>query len=161
MKSTAIALLVVLALVCTATAAPELATNVRAMTDILKRTDVEDCAFDLTATVTYVSTNRANENTNIAITDETGASLCRAESRCWLDQTMPVPGARAHLRGYYQKSILRSSAAGFHSVGCGITGNRLSPTADGGRRKGRIYRSPSARKCRRSECRHRHRRMSP
>ena len=104
MKSTAIALLVVLALVCTATAAPELATYFRAMTDILKRTEVEDFAFDLTATVTYVSTNRANENTNIAITDETGASLCRAESRCWPDQTMPVPGARAHLQGCYQKS---------------------------------------------------------
>lgn len=81
-----------------------LATDARTMIDVLRESTVAGCAFDLTATVTYVSTNRANENTNVALQDETGAALCRAERRRWPNKTMPVPGARARLQGYFEKS---------------------------------------------------------
>ena len=57
-----------------------------------------NAAFDITATVTYVSTNAFNEETNLAAADTSGATLFRAETRAVLPSA-PSPGVVARFTG--------------------------------------------------------------
>lgn len=109
MKNVFLILLVFLCL--TASGAPRMTGNAQAMTDALRTSDVVNRVFDVTGTVTYVSTNHANEHTNVLIEDETGSALCRAESRQWPNRTMPVRGARARLQGYFETTARGPSFA--------------------------------------------------
>ena len=95
----------------TASGAPRMTGNAQAMTDALRTSDVVNRVFDVTGTVTCVSTNRANEHTNVLLQDETGSALCRAESRQWPNRTMPVCGARARLQGYFETTARGPSFA--------------------------------------------------
>ena len=60
--------------------------------------------FDLTATVTYVSTNRADEKTNVAVEDPSGCVLFRAENRRGLS-ALPRRGAVARCRGNLEQNV--------------------------------------------------------
>ena len=57
-----------------------------------------NAAFDITATVTYVSTNAFNEETNLAAEDASGAILFRSETRAVLPSA-PSPGVVARFTG--------------------------------------------------------------
>ena len=60
--------------------------------------------FDLTATVTYVCTNKSNSAVNLAVEDHSGAVLLRANGRDILPPHL-VPGTRARFRGRVETGI--------------------------------------------------------
>ena len=64
----------------------------------LRRSGPSVASFDVTATVTYVSTNNFNANANIAAADDVGSALFRREDPK-LVPVLPAPGARVRLRG--------------------------------------------------------------
>ena len=70
----------------------------------LRGNGADTTAFDLTATVAYVSTNRADEKTNVAVTDPSGATLFRAEDRAGM-KALPRCGALARCRGHVVRNV--------------------------------------------------------
>ena len=60
--------------------------------------------FDLTATVSYICTNKSNAAVNLAVEDATGAVLLRANARDGLPQRLG-PGLQARFRGRIETGI--------------------------------------------------------
>jgi len=68
------------------------------MVDVLRQRGPCASTFDVTATVTYVSTNNFNENANLAGRDDSGHALFRIESRSRVP-TVPAHGDRVRFSG--------------------------------------------------------------
>ena len=66
--------------------------------------DAQNISFDLTATVAYVSTNSADEKTNVAVEDLSGSVLCRAENHAGF-RGFPRCGALARCRGLIVRNV--------------------------------------------------------
>ena len=64
------------------------------LANALRGNGAEKTLFDVEATVAYVSTNCADEKTNVAVVDPSGSVLFRAESRQRL-KNLPRCGAVA------------------------------------------------------------------
>ena len=70
----------------------------------LRQGGLTDDTFDIVATVTYVSTNCADEKTNVAVKDLSGYVLIRAEDRSGMS-TIPRRGAIARCRGSIMRNV--------------------------------------------------------
>lgn len=74
------------------------------LVNALRGNGAEKALFDLEATVAYVSTNCADEKTNVAVVDPSGSVLFRAESRQGL-KDLPRCGAVARCRGHVMRNV--------------------------------------------------------
>ena len=97
------------------------------LADALRDNGPTDRTFDLTATVAYVSTNCADEKTNVAVQDLSGAVLFRAESRHWM-RDIPAPGVLARCTGNITNDVYGRRFAALTGYVAQATGSVPRPT---------------------------------
>ena len=85
-------------------AAPDVIRRAADLAAALRDNGPTNRIFDLSATVTYVSTNSADEKTNVAVKDLSGCVLFRAEDRSGMS-TIPRRGAIARCRGNIMRNV--------------------------------------------------------